>query len=229
MSVTTGAIPTVTVRNAIGPAVRDLLEHPIPLIAVNVVWGSIALVAWMAALVSPPIAVVVSLLLVWPTAAVARVAARVVRADEVGFLDAFRWQLSRPAVAVLGLVAVLGAVVALVDIRLALALGDAAGIALATAAGWGLVALVVLACVAWPLLGDPSRASLTTRGLARLAVSVALLHTPRVLACVALVALALLVSAVLAAALLSVSVSLVALVLCRVMLPLGDTVERGAE
>jgi hypothetical protein len=58
---------------------------------------------------------------------------------------------------------------------------------------------------------------------------VALLHTPRVLGTAALVAVLSLVSTLLIAAIMTISVSLAALVLCRVMLPLADAMERTSE
>ena len=227
MATTDVALPAIGVRTAIAPAVRDLLDHPVALIAANSVWGVVALLAWLAASVSPVLGIAAAMVLVWPTATVSAVAARVVRDEEVTLGHAFRWPLGRPAVALLGLVAVIGAVIGGTDIVISLARGDLMGVAFATLAAWGLVALWALACVVWPLLGDPERAGRATADLARIAATVALAHTPRVLAAAALVALGLMVSTVLIAAVLTVSVSIAALLLCRVVLPLADAVERG--
>jgi hypothetical protein len=221
-----GVLPAIGGLQAIAPSVRDLLEHPLPLITANVVWGLVALVAWSASLLSPVLAVLALVVLVWPTVAVATVAARVVRDEEVGIRDAFRWPIRRPAVVLLGLMVVAGVAIGGTDIVLALGRGDLLGVAFATAAAWGLIALWALACVAWPLLGDPARADRGATAVARLTLTVALLHTSRVLGAAVLIALMSVVSTVLIAAILTISVSLAALVLCRVMLPLADVVER---
>jgi hypothetical protein len=223
---TDGALPAVGVTRAAGLAVRDLLDHPVPLVAANVVWGLVAFTAWAAFLVSPVVGVLVAVVMTWPTATVSAVAARVVRGERVGLRDALRWPVRRPAVGLLGLVTVIGVVIGGADIALALARDDLPGVAFATAVAWGLVALCVLACVAWPLIGDPQRIDRRARDLARMAVTVTLLHTPRVLVAAAVIALGCLVSAVLIAALLTVFMSLAALILCRIVLPLADAAER---
>lgn len=206
-------------------ALRELLEHPVPLLAANVAWAGVVFVALTAWLVSPVAGLIVSVPVAWPAAAMAAVAARVVRGDDVRLADAFRWPLSRPAVPVLGLAATLGLLVASVDIAAALDRGDLLGVAFATVAGWAMVALVLLACVAWPLLGDPRRTPQGTRGLLRLAIAVVLLHTTRVVLTALVVGVVLAASAILVAPLLSVSMCLAALVLCHVVLPLADGVE----
>jgi hypothetical protein len=225
--VTTTAEPvaTPTVRDALPGSVRDLLEHPLPLVVANVLWGALAVVAWLAAIVSPPVAVVCLVLLAWPAATIANVAGRVVRGETVGVRDAWRWPVRRSAVAVLGPVAILGAVVGLVDLQGAVARADAAGLAFATVVAWGLVALGVLACLIWPLLGDPARSHETTGALVRLAVTMAFSNTRRVLAVSLVVGAFLAISVVFPSAVLTVSVSMSALVLARVVLPLADTLD----
>src|SRR5690606_28722276 len=75
----------------VGPAIRDLLEHPIPLIVANAVWGVLVFVAWTAWLVSPGAGFAATILLAWPAAAVAGVAGRIVRGGPVGIRDALAW------------------------------------------------------------------------------------------------------------------------------------------
>jgi hypothetical protein len=209
--------------------VRDLLEHPLPLVVANVVWGALVTVAWLAAVVSPPLAVAVVVVLTWPAATVAGVAARLVRGDPVGVRDALRWPIRRGTVALLGAVAALAVVVGLVDLQGALTRGDLVGVAFATLAVWGLIALGVVASVTWPLVGDPARARHSTAALLRLAATIVFLRTPRVLAACLVVGVFLLISAVLAAAILTVSLSLAALVLAHVVLPMADVLEQPIE
>lgn len=219
------ALPATGVRGACAHAIRDVLAHPVPLVAGNLVWGVVAFVAWLGATISTPLGVALALLLVWPTATVATIAARVVRGEEPGLRDAFRWPLARPAVGLLGGLAVVCALVGVVDLQGALDRGDLAGVAFATLVGWGLVALSVLACVVWPLVGDPTRADRSTRDLLRLGVTIAFARTPRIVGAWLVVGPLLVASAVLAAAIVSVSVSVAALVLARVVLPIADALE----
>ncbi len=220
-----GPLPTVSVWGAVGAAVLDLLRNPMPLVLANVVWGVVALVAWTAWLVSPSSGLLASVILAWPAAALGGVAARVVRGDRVGLGTAIRWPLSRTAVPLLALALALVALVACVDLEVAIRQGDLISVALATVAGWSLLALATLACVAWPLLGDPRRIGQGTRDLLRLTLAVALLHGPRALLASTFVGLVLVASAIMVAPLLTVSLGLVALVLCRVVLPLADRMD----
>lgn len=219
---TAGVAPRKRVPAAVGPAVRDLLEHPVPLIAANVVWALMAVVAWTAWLVSPVAGIMASVLLAWPAAALAAVAGRIVRDAPVGLRDAFRWPIRRAAVPLLGLVATVVAVVAIVDLVAALDRDDPLGAAFATLAAWALVALGVMACVTLPLVGDPMRAAKGTRALLRLATTVTLLHTGRVVLAALGSVVMLGVSAILIAPLLTVSMGFVASLLCRVVVPLAD-------
>lgn len=225
MSVTWPTAPTPSVRTAAASAVRDLLAHPLPLVAANVLWGVVAFGAWLAATIAEPLGVLLALLLTWPTATIAAIACRVARGGEPVLRDAFRWPVGRPAVGVLGALALACAVVGVVDVQAALARGDLIGIAFATLAGWGLVALGILACVLWPLVGDPARAELGIASLLRLAATIALVRTPRVVVAWLMVGTLLAVSLVLAAAVVTVSVSLAASFLARMMLPLADEIE----
>ncbi len=217
-----GVAPGKRAGAVVGPAVRDLLEHPIPLIAANVTWAIVAVVAWTAWLVSPAAGITASVLLAWPAAALAGVAGRVVRGVPVGVRDALRWPIPRAAVPLLGLVATVATLVAIVDLVAALDRDDLVGAAFAPLAAWALLALGVVACVTWPLVGDPMRADMGTRALLRLATTVAFVHTLRVLLATLGSAVVLAVSAVLIAPFLTVSMGFVALLLCRVVLPLAD-------
>jgi hypothetical protein len=225
MTITLGTIAPTGVRGAGVRAIRDVLEHPVPLIAANLAWGVVAFAAWLGATIAAPLGIAFALLLVWPTATIAAIAGRVVRGQEPALRDVVRWPVGRPAVALLGALAVACGLVGVADLEAALARGDLMGIAFATLAGWGLVASTVLACVAWPLLGDPARADLGAREVLRLSATIALTRTPRVVAAWSVVSVLLVVSAVLAAAIVMVSVSLAALLLARVVLPMADALD----
>lgn len=229
MSVMAGfeRLPPTSLWGAVRAAVRDLLEHPLPLITANLAWGAIAFGVWLTAFLSLPLATLLSLLLAWPAAVIASVASGIVRGADLSLLEALRWQLRRPAVPILGALGVLAAVVGVVNLQLALARGDLLGAAFATVTFWGLVALAVVASVAWVVLGDARYRALSAGAVVRLAVAVVLVRTARVALTCALVWCLLLVSAVLAAALLTVSVALAALVLARVVLPAADTLGAG--
>jgi hypothetical protein len=223
VSLAADTLPQTSIPAAAVAAGRDLLDHPGPLILANVAWGAIALIAWLATSVAAPLGIVLAVVLAWPAAAVAGVAGRVVRGSDLSLGTALRWPIGRPAVAVLGALTVMCAVVLMVNIQGALGRGDLLGVAFATVAAWGLVALGVVASVAWPLVGDPRRASLGVTETLRLAVAVTLVRTARVVCACLLVWCFLVVSAVLAAAILTVSVSIAALFLARVILPVADT------
>lgn len=233
MSAVSTAHPPSATRPRFGAAIvaalRDLLEHPLPLIVANVVWAAVAFVVWIGWLASPVWGMVASVVLAWPAVVVAMVAARVVRGEPVGLRDVLRWPLGRSAVPLLGLGATLVAVIALVDVGAGLGSGDALGLAFATLAVWALVALVVIACVAWPLLGDPRRERQGARRILRLAATVVFLHTLRCAATTVILVILFVGSAVLVAPLVSVSVSLAALILCRVVLPLADALDAVSE
>ena len=229
MSLAADALPETSIPAATAEAVRDLLDHPGPLILANVAWGAVALIAWLATSIAPALGIAGAVVLAWPAAAVAGVAGRVVRGSDVSLGTAVRWPIRRPATAVLGGLAVLGATVLIVNIQVALGRGDLLGVAFATVAAWGLVALGIVASVAWPLLGDPRRPGLGVTDTLRLAATVTLVRTPRVVGACLLVWCFLVVSAVLAAAILTISVCIAALVLARVILPVADALPPGQE
>jgi hypothetical protein len=223
MTLVADTLPQASIPAAATQAVRELLDHPGPLILANVAWGAIAVVAWLGMSIAPLLGIVLAVVLAWPATAVAMVAGRVVRGSDVSLGSAVRWPIRRPAVAVLGALGAMSAVVLIVNIQGALGRGDLLGIAFGTVAAWGLVALGVIASVAWPLLGDPRRAGVGVTETLRMAVMVTLVRTPRILCACLLVWCLLIVSAILAAAILTVSLSIAALFLARVVLPIADT------
>jgi hypothetical protein len=193
-------------------------------VVANIVWGVVALIVWLGLLVALPVGVVLAVILAWPTAVMGTLAGRMVRGEQVTLRDASRWP-RRMAVPLLGAGLVAGGVVVWADLQLGLETGGPMGVALATASGWGLVALVIVGCCVWPLLGDPMRVDRSAGGLVRLGVGVAFVAPGRTagLAVVCLVGIVL--SAILTAALLTVSVAFLALLCAHVVLPIADRID----
>jgi uncharacterized membrane protein YesL len=119
--------------------------------------------------------------------------------------------------------------VALVDLGLGLQLGGMFGLVLVVIAAYTLLAIWILAVVAWPLVMDPIRASMPIRSRLRLAGLLVLAHPVRFTALAAVLAVLVLAGAVLAAALLMFAAAYVALVAAHFVLPAADRLEgRGA-
>ena len=111
------------------------------------------------------------------------------------------------------------------NVGLGLLRGDIAGWTLATLAFWGLVIVVMAACVIWPVLVDPRRETLGARARIQLALLLILAHPVRFAALSLVLGLIVAVSVVGFAALLTVSVSYVALVAARYVLPAADRLD----
>jgi hypothetical protein len=211
-------------REAMRLALVDLYQHSIRLVPVNLAWGlglivviglGMAGAVWLAILVVP--------LLALPLVALARLAGEIVRGEEVVLSDAWRviGELGvRAMVAcalVVGVVLVLGS-----NVLLGLAEGTAPAMAIAVAAGWGLVAIGLVALPFWLLLADPSRHG---RGLAaalRECAALLLVEPSRLIVLAAVVSAVLVVGTLLVAAILTVGVAYAVLVTARVVLPAAD-------
>jgi hypothetical protein len=210
-------------------SLSDYFFHSLILVAVNVAWGAGLIVIVLVALVWPVGGLLLLPLLAVPTAMVFRAAARIVRAADddlrnVTLLD--RHVAGRALVVGAGVVAAGSVLVA--NVVLGLGRADPIGWGLATLAGWGLVALAGALVVGWPLLVDPARDGRSLRDAAAVTGRVLLLHPGRVARLGCAVALVVAVSSVLAAAILTVSLSFVALLLCRSVYPLADSLDPAA-
>ena len=212
------------IREAMRLALVDLYQHSIRLVPVNLAWGLGLIVVlglttagamWLAILVAP--------LLALPLVALARLAGEIVRGEEVVLSDAWRaiGELGVRAVVVgalvVGVVLVLGS-----NVLLGLAEGTAPAMAIAVAAGWGLVAIGLVALPFWLLLADPSRHG---RGLAaplRECAALLLVEPSRLIVLAAVVSVVLVVGTLLVAAILTVGVAYAVLVTARVVLPAAD-------
>jgi hypothetical protein len=192
-----------------------------------VVWGGALLAVLAIALwLSPVMAVVTAPLLCVPLVGVTRLAAQIVRGEDVVLSDvatAIR-MFARPALAA-GIVVILATIVITANVVAGVSGGGPIGWAFATLAAWGLVALWIVGLAFWPILVDPARHAMPLAASARLAVLVVLAYPVRFASLAAGLALVTLVSAIAFAALLSVSVAFMALVATHVTLPAADELE----
>jgi len=216
-----------TVRAAFRAAFTDFYYQSLRLVPANAVWGAVFLaVLAIAFWLSPVLALVAAPLLCLPLVGVARLAAQIVRGEDVVLSDvatAIR-SLALPALAT-GMVVVLATVVLTANVVAGISGGGPIGWAFATLAAWGLATLWIVGLAFWPILADPARHAMPLAARARLAVLVVLAYPVRFASLAAGLALVTLVSAIAFAALLSVSVAFMALVASRVILPAADQLE----
>jgi hypothetical protein len=225
--VATGPLAVRTIGGAFRAAGADFYFQSIRLVPANVAWGAgflavLAIAFWL----SPALALVIAPLLCLPLVGIVRLAAQIVRSDDLVLSDiatALRsYGLSALAAGVVFEVATL---VAATNVVAGIAGGGAIGWAFAMLAAWGLAALWVVGLAFWPLLVDPARDAMPVAARARLAGLVVLAHPARFASLGASVAVVTIVSVVAFAALLSVSVAFIALAASRVTLPAADQLE----
>ena len=224
---TTGPLAVPTLRGAFRLAATDFYFQSLRLVPANVAWGAgflgvLAIGFWL----SPALALVVAPLLCLPLVGVARLAAQIVRGDDVVLSDVTTAIRSHGLVALAaGVVFEVATLVAATNVIAGVSGGGAIGWAFAVLAGWGLAALWVVGLAFWPLLVDPARDATPVGERARLAGLVVLAHPARFASLGASVAVVTIVSVVALAALLSVSVAFIALVASRVTLATADQLE----
>ena len=205
----------------------DFFYNSWRVVPVNVIWGLwflVVLFAWasvnliLAIVLVPPLAV--------PLAGLARFGGLATRGEALHLPDALDPIRRRPVAVIAGGVGfALGLLVLGSNVVSGFAMADFVGVALATTAAWGLVALFGFALAFWPLLADPARDAVPARAIARLAGLLLLAHPFRILLLAVIVGALLLVSAALFAALLTVSVAFAMLVAARYVLPAADRLE----
>jgi hypothetical protein len=216
-----------TVGAAFRAAATDFYYQSLRLVPANAAWGAcllaiLAIAFWL----SPVLALVTAPLIGLPLVGVTRLAAQIVRGEDVVLSDvatAIR-TFARPALAA-GIVVVLATIVMSTNVVAGVFGGGPIGWAFATLAAWGLVALWIVGLAFWPLLADPAREAMPLAARARLAVLVVLAYPVRFASLAAGLALVTVVSAIAFAALLSVSVAFMALVATHVTLAAADELE----
>jgi hypothetical protein len=183
------------------------------------------MVVAVATLVSPLGLLLLPVLAV-PAAGMFRVATRIARGDAVSFWDAAdAWRADlRPT---LGIGAAMVAAALILTGNVAIGLGGASpiGWALATLAGWGLIALWLFAWTLWPILADPRRAGRPTTERVRLAALLLLAHPVRIGALGLTLGVFLVASTVAIVALVTISAALSALIASQFILPAADRLE----
>jgi uncharacterized membrane protein YesL len=198
-------------------------------VVANSLWGLAVLTASLAGVLWLPGGLILGVFVSLPLAVVYRLAAALAREEEASLRDALRATRDRAgAVLVLGLMTVAVGLVLVVNVVVGLAgIGGPLGWAIATAALWGMVVLLMWLVTAWPVLLDPLAAHRSARDRLRVAALVVLAHPARTLILAAVTLLVLVASAVVIAPLLLFAVSASACLGSRVVLPLADRVEDG--
>jgi hypothetical protein len=197
------------------------------LVAANLVWGFALALIVLIGLVSPLASVALLPLLALPTAAVFRLAARIVRGEPGTVLNDIAWPYRHAPTRwlVVGVAVVAATLVLGTNVLFGLGGGEPAGWGVATLAAWGLIVLWCGALVAWPLLVDPSRSPAPLTERLRLAGALLLAHPVRFGGLALAMAVVVAVSVVLTAAILTISVAFVAVVACRSVYPAADRLE----
>ncbi len=214
------AAPRLT--RAVRASLSDFLANSWRLVLPNVVWAAGLLACITLAGMSGSGFLLLPLLAL-PTVGIYRVAALIVRGEPVAISDGFSsWRrFGIPAVATGALLLASGAIFAT---NLMTGIGDSGvvGWSLATLAGWGLVGTTLVACVVWPLLVDPWRASMRLRDVLRLACLMAIAFPVRFGALAVCLALLIIASTFAVVVLLSMAIGLAALIASHYVLPAAD-------
>jgi hypothetical protein len=205
-------------------AAIDFYDHSLRLVAANTAWG-VALVAVLGImfLIGSLAGLAVLPLLAIPFAGVVRLAALIVREQDVVLSDA--WSASRRfglRALVVGIAVTLVAVALLTNLQIGLLSGGLGGGFLLALATWGLLVLWLLALPFWVLMVDPARERWPMRATLTLTAYLMLASPGRIIV-VGVVQLALLIAAtILFAALLTIALAYLALVTARALLPVAD-------
>ena len=212
---------------AIRASLTDYYFNSMRLVAANVVWGLAAALILFLGVTSPLLGLALLPLLALPTAAVFRMAARIVRVDPgVGLRDiAWPYRHAPGRWLLVGIVVVAVALMLVTNALIGLFGGEPGGWAIATLAFWGLVVLWCGVLVGWPLLVDPQRSEMSLGERLRLAGGLLLAHPLRFAGLGLAMAVATALSVVLTAAILTISVSFIALVACRSVYPAADRLQ----
>lgn len=212
------------VRGAARTALVELWYHPWPALTSNLAWAMGALLALGVASAWPLGGLVLLPLVAVPFAGVMAVATHIVRGEPVDVRDAFRaWRTHGGRAAFLGVLTVVVLAVLAADVVIGLAsMGGPVGWALATGAGWALLAIIALLLHAWPLLLDPVEPGRSVGAALRLGARVALVFPGRAAALTLLAAVVLIVATVLFAVLATVAMAWLAIFASVVVLPAAD-------
>jgi hypothetical protein len=216
--------PPPGVWAAFRAAAVDFYYHSLRLLAANVAWGGLVFGLLIVAVVGAPLlALVLSPLLAIPFAGIARLAALIVRGQEVVLSDAWHaWRAYAPSATAIGVAVVLLLIALFTNIRLGLAIGDIPGGVLLALSLWGLVVGWLLLLPTWLLRVDPSREAWSLRACLALGGYLLLANPGRVVLLGILQLVVLVIAGVLVAALLTFALGYLALVTAHAVLPAAD-------
>jgi uncharacterized membrane protein YesL len=213
------------VLGALRAALGDAYFHSWRLVAANIGWSLVACALTVAVAITPVALVHVPHLAI-PTAAIFRIATRIVRRRSVSFWDGYRGiRAQLGAILGLGVAFTVAGLVLGLNVLTGLTSAGIAGWAIATLAAWGLVAAWVLAWTVWPLVVDPERTGTPARARLRLAGLLALAHPIRLGALSLAIGILVALSTAAVAPVLTISIALGALWSSHVVLPAADRLE----
>jgi uncharacterized membrane protein YesL len=216
-----------TLGRAIRAGATDLFFNSWRVVPVNLLFGVgllAVLAVWVA--VGSLAAATLASLLAYPIAGVFRLGAMATRSRDVNLSDVVdAWREGPGRIPLAGAAFSFTVLVLVTNLAGGLLTGGVLAWAFATAAFWGLFALLAFGFTFWPLAVDPRRIGVAWRDRVRLAALLLLAHPARMagltLALVTLLAL----STVVFAAVLTFSLGACALVACRYVLPAADRLE----
>ena len=215
----------MSVRQALGQALRDFYFNSWRLAPANLLWGVMLVLGIFAGpMTLAGIALLVGLAV--PSAGLYRMGALIARGEPAAFSD-FVGGMRRfgPAAFAVSAGATTLAVVFTTNVFVGFGAANPLGWFMSALALWGDVGLVMFLTAFWPILVDPKREGIGLRGRLALAGLAVIGRPVRMLALTLVVVVLLAVSTVLFAAIALVTVAYVALVSNRVVLPLVDEVE----
>ena len=207
---------------AIRAAGTDFLANSWRLVVPNLAWG-IGLVLLLAGVGISWAAWLLAPLLALPTVGVYRVAVLIVREEPVSISDGFAsWRTYGARAIALAALLLAGVAVFATNLMTGIGTSGVVGWALATFAGWGLVATAMVASVVWPLLVDPWRASLGLRGVLRLGLMLVIAFPVRFAALTIVLGVLVACSTFAVVVILTMAIGLAALIGSRYVLPAAD-------
>lgn len=219
-------VASLGLGSAVRQAAADFYYNSWRLVPANLAWAAGLLLLLLGGAGNPLLALALSPLLAFPTFGLFRMAGLIHRGNGVSWGDSLSaWRAMWPRILVLGVAVVGAAIVFVTNAAVGILRQDVVGIAIATAAAWGLLAMVILGAIVWPLAADPDRADRPFREIVKLAALLAFGFPIRFAALSLLLLIVLAVSTALFVALLTVGIAFVALVATRYVLPAADRLE----
>ena len=222
-----GPVAAPSLGSALRRAASDFYFNSWRLVPANLVWAAgLLLLLLLAGTGNSLLAAALAPLLAFPTFGLFAMAGMIHRGRGLSTAASFAtWRAMWRRILVLGVVLAGAATVFVTNVAVGILRQDVVGIAIATAAAWGLLAMVVLAAIVWPLAADPDRADRPFRDVLKLGALLTIAFPIRFGALTLLLLVILAISTVLFVALLTVGIAFVALLATRYVLPAADRLE----